>query len=225
MYSAGSVPVLLVAHLDTVHQKPVEIICYSQDGGILMSPQGIGGDDRAGVYMIMEIIKENPCHVLFCEDEECGGIGAGKFVASKHKPDVNYIIELDRRGHNDAVFYGCCNEDFTTFICSYGFEEQYGSFSDISIIAPQLGIAAVNISAGYYNEHRIHETIYMHDIENNIRRLNQMISSNTERFEYTEGEYFRNLIDFANTARNNHNELTSWDDVDWVKGYLDAINQ
>lgn len=44
------VPVLLVAHLDTVHESPVRTICTSQQGNILMSPQGIGGDDRCGVY-------------------------------------------------------------------------------------------------------------------------------------------------------------------------------
>ena len=70
-----------------------------------MSPQGIGGDDRAGVYMILEIIKQANCHVLFCEDEEIGDIGAKKFVKSNMPLPVYYIIELDRQRHNDAVYY------------------------------------------------------------------------------------------------------------------------
>ena len=57
LYAPGSIPVLLVAHLDTVHQSAPEIIGYSEDGRYIMSPQGIGGDDRAGVYMILQIIK------------------------------------------------------------------------------------------------------------------------------------------------------------------------
>ena len=52
LYAEGTVPVLLVAHLDTVHRTQPETICYSADGTVMMSPQGIGGDDRAGVYMI-----------------------------------------------------------------------------------------------------------------------------------------------------------------------------
>ena len=45
LYAAGSVPVLLVAHLDTVHREPVRDICYNADRTVAMSPQGIGGDD------------------------------------------------------------------------------------------------------------------------------------------------------------------------------------
>ena len=149
-----------------------------------MSPQGIGGDDRCGVYMIMQLIRDFKCHVLFCEDEEVGGRGANKFVASKLKPGVNFIVEMDRRGSNDAVFYHCDNPDFTDFVLSFGFEENHGTFSDISVIAPPLNTAAVNISAGYYNEHRLHEYIDMLAVENNIRRIGEMIMADSEHFEF-----------------------------------------
>ena len=103
LYAPGQVPVLLVAHLDTVHPEPPEIICYSKDGRHMMSPQGIGGDDRAGVYMILQILQRVNCHVLFCEDEECGGRGAAAFTKSGILPEVHYIIELDRKGENDTM--------------------------------------------------------------------------------------------------------------------------
>ena len=82
LYAPGELPVLLVAHLDTVHCEPPSIICYSKDGRYIMSPQGIGGDDRAGVYMILQILRRVNCHVLFCEDEESGGHGAKAFTKS-----------------------------------------------------------------------------------------------------------------------------------------------
>lgn len=134
--------------------------------------------------MIMQLIKDFKCHVLFCEDEECGGRGAHKFAASKIKPDVNYIVEMDRHGSNDAVFYGCDNPDFVDFVLNFGFEENRGTFSDISVIAPYLKTAAVNISAGYYNEHRLFEYIDMLAVENNIRRIGEMIMADSEHFEY-----------------------------------------
>lgn len=65
LYAAGEVPVLLIAHLDTVHNEKPDIICRSEDGRYMMSPQGIGGDDRCGVYMTLQIINEARCHVLF----------------------------------------------------------------------------------------------------------------------------------------------------------------
>lgn len=167
LYASGELPVMLIAHMDTVHRQLVQHICYSEDGCVMMSPEGIGGDDRAGVYMILRILQEAKCHVLFCEDEEVGGQGARKFERSSIRPEVNYLIELDRRGGNDAVFYGCNNREFIKFICDFGFREAGGSFSDISVVAPHLDVAAVNISAGYYNEHRQHEYVRLDQMEEN----------------------------------------------------------
>lgn len=206
IYAKGSLPVMLVAHMDTVHKEPVKTICYSKDGTIVMSPEGIGGDDRAGVYMILQIIKKHRCHVLFCEDEEVGGVGAQEFAGSDIKPEINYIVELDRRGSNDAVFYDCDNPEFTKFVIGFGFKEDMGSFSDISVIAPELKVAAVNISAGYYHEHSRHEFVDLCVIEKNIGLVGKMVSSPSEKFEYIEviylhrdlwgGRYYEDMLDF-----------------------------
>lgn len=186
LYGAGDVPVLLVAHLDTVHREAPDIICASDDGRYLMSPQGIGGDDRCGIYMILQILHFARCHVCFLEDEEIGCQGARAFAKSHLLPEVNYIVEMDRHGHNDAVFYGCDNPEFTDFVCSFGFSEAIGSCSDISVVAPHLNRAAVNISSGYYNEHRLHEHIDLMAVQNNIDRIAQMVTAQTEAFPYME---------------------------------------
>ncbi|MBS6794750.1 MAG: hypothetical protein KH235_07050 [Oscillospiraceae bacterium] len=186
LYAEGTIPVLLVAHMDTVHRQPVEQICYSADGAVAMSPQGIGGDDRCGVWMILQILRTTNCHVLFCEDEEVGCIGAKKFTGGSLRPQVNYIVELDRRGNNDAVFYRCDNPEFEDFVTSFGFETAGGSCSDISYIAPYLETAAVNISCGYYCEHQRHEYIHLEEIELNADRVAQMVTQQTEHFEYME---------------------------------------
>lgn len=186
LYAEGTIPVLLVAHMDTVHRQPVEQICYSADGAVAMSPQGIGGDDRCGVWMILQILRTTNCHVLFCEDEEVGCIGAKKFTVGSLRPQVNYIVELDRRGNNDAVFYRCDNPEFEDFVTSFGFETAGGSCSDISYIAPYLETAAVNISCGYYCEHQRHEYIHLEEIELNADRVAQMVTQQTEHFEYME---------------------------------------
>ena len=189
LYAKGELPVLLVAHLDTVHRECVREIVYSKDGREIWSPQGIGGDDRCGVFMILKIIQELRCHVLFCEDEEIGGIGASKFVKSGILPKVNFIIEMDRCGSNDAVFYDCDNPEFTNFITSFGFTEEWGTFSDISIVAPALGIAAVNISAGYYREHTLSEYVNIEVMRKNIERIKNIIRKANKKYEYIESEY------------------------------------
>ena len=134
--------------------------------------------------MILRIIQQAKCHVLFCEDEETGGQGARKFTQRSIRPNINYIIEMDRRGANDAVFYGCCNREFTDYICSFGFQEAMGSFSDISVIAPYLEVAAVNISAGYYQEHRLNEYVRLDQMEKNAERILEIVRTDTERFDY-----------------------------------------
>ena len=186
LYAAGTLPVLLVAHLDTVHYDPPETICYSADGVVMMSPQGIGGDDRAGVYMILRLIQDLHCHVLFCEAEETGGHGAKAFVQSGIAPKVNYIVEFDRMGSNDAVYYNCKNEQFEHHICSFGFQTAFGSFSDISILAPKLNLAAVNLSTGYYHAHQPGEYVRLDKVEELIGRVEKLLQAKTERFSYTQ---------------------------------------
>lgn len=192
VYAEGNSPVLLVAHLDTVHKELPEQIFYNEDTLTISSPNGIGGDDRCGVYMIFEVIKKHNCSVLFCEDEEIGTVGAEKFVKSKLSKDLdfNYIIEFDRMGNNDAVFYDCDNPEFEEFITKEYFKTAYGSFSDISVIAPALGCAAVNLSCGYYKAHTKDEYVVIPEMEASIEAACKILDSTTadDKFEYIESE-------------------------------------
>lgn len=162
LYAKGDVPVMLVAHMDTVHKDPPSIIARSTDDNRISSPQGIGGDDRCGIYIIANIVKTLHCSVLLCEDEETGAIGANKFVRSEHVKhlDINYMIEFDRRGSNDAVFYSCDNRDFIDFVTdNTGYKETNGTFSDISVLMPATKLCGVNLSSGYYHEHTTDEYV------------------------------------------------------------------
>lgn len=188
LYAEGNLPVILVAHLDTVHHEVPSIIYYSQEGRYVMSPQGIGGDDRCGVIAILSILQETSLrpHVIFCEDEEIGGVGASKFCKKIAEVKANYMIEIDRKGDNDCVFYDCDNPEFTEFVEGFGFVTEWGSFSDISIIAPHLGIAAVNLSSGYYNPHTNHEYVDLVALRNVIDKIKDMLNTETSKFEYIE---------------------------------------
>lgn len=199
VFAKGELPVMLVAHLDTVHKEPPRT--FVEENGRISSPQGIGGDDRCGVYMIMDIVKELKCSVLFCRDEEIGGKGAEAFCQSDIWKDLklNYIIEFDRRGDKDAVFYDCANDDFTDFIMKESgeyFTEAWGTFSDISFIAPSLKIAAVNLSCGYYKAHTTDEYVVYDEMEKSIEAAKKIIKVETDKpFEYIENHYYRSKYD------------------------------
>lgn len=195
LFAKGELPILLVAHLDTVHfQEPKEFIYHK---GEVHSPTGIGGDDRCGLYIILNIVKELKCSVVLLEEEESGCIGARAFTKSKEMQEIlgeiNYIVEFDRRGKTDAVFYECDNQEFEDFITENGkgyFQTDFGSCSDISVIAPAMGVAAVNLSSGYYSEHTAHEKVNLLHMEQTIVEAKKIIQKPCEEyFEYIEKKY------------------------------------
>lgn len=194
VYAEGTMPVLLVAHLDTVHKWLPTVTHYDEKTFKLSSPMGIGGDDRCGVYMIFEVLKKHHCSVLFCEDEEIGGVGASKFIKSEDAKGLafNYMIEFDRRGSKDAVFYNCDNPEFEKFITQEFYKTSYGSFSDISTLAPHFGCAAVNLSCGYYSAHTTDEYVLLNEMMESVDAACEILDRTNieeDKFEYIEKKY------------------------------------
>ena len=95
---------------------------------------------------------------------------------------------LVRKGKNDAVFYRCANPNFETYISDKGFKTAQGSFSDISVVALELELAAVNLSSGYYHAHTLHEYINRAELDDIICKVVDIISDvpHLPRFEYVE---------------------------------------
>ena len=102
------------------------------------------------------------------------------------RPQVNYIVELDRRAAMMPCFTAAITQSLRTWLPRSGFETAVGSCSDISYIAPYLETAAVNISCGYYCEHQRHEYIHLEEMELNADRVARMVTQQTEHFEYME---------------------------------------
>jgi hypothetical protein len=187
-----------------VHREQCKTIVHLDNK--ISSPQGIGGDDRCGVFIIMNLVKDLHCSVLLCEDEEKGCVGAKKFVNAKKLIDtedgdkievkyvedlgVNYMIEFDRKGHNDAVFYHCGNEDFIDFVEDItNFKFANGSVSDISVLMPEAKLSAVNLSCGYYNAHTTTEFVLYDQMEDTIAAASALIKTECDKpFEYIRKE-------------------------------------
>ena len=208
----GQAPVMLVAHLDTVHEEPVRDICLSADGNIIMSPQGIGGDDRCGVFALVSAydLADKKPWLLFTCDEEIGGLGAKKFCIAhsqhqlpKELDNLKFLIELDRKGKSDAVYYRCANTDFEEYITGKGFKTAQGSFSDISLIAPELKIAAVNLSCGYYQAHTRHEYINRSQLDATIHTVVDIISESS-RADFPTFDYRERLVPIDTVSHIHH---------------------
>lgn len=228
VFAKGDIPVLLTAHMDTVHKEPVKNIVTQKKNGktVISSPQGIGGDDRCGVFMILELLKENKCSVLFCEDEEIGGVGSNKFCESKYLDeikDIHYMIELDRMNSHDAVFYECDNEEFTEFIeKNTMFKKAYGSFSDISNLMPNAKIAGVNFSCGYYNAHTTNEYVVFEEMCAVIDEVNNLLKLESKQYEYVEMEYTFGDYGFGRFGYYDYGNCTSLHDACYCFTYSEG---
>lgn len=191
------IPILLVAHLDTVPElfnEPPKCIVRSSwysfetekiiDNYVYDQEVGLGADDRAGVLAILSLVHAGYYpDILFTLGEETGGAGAQEFtewckidnLCSMGKWNWKCIIELDRQGDGEAVYYGCKNECFQDVIDSFGFSTQKGTFSDVSIICPKLRVAGVNLSIGYFHEHTPKEYLDIAAWERTVGQLEKLL--------------------------------------------------
>lgn len=193
--------VCLVAHIDTVfaeHDKinrsfncltpvsttpPQKQIFFDAKKGVLWSPDGLGADDRAGVWAALKLFKEIPEPykpiVLLTDGEETGGTGAHE-AATKFEEileQVAFFIELDRKGDAEAVFYNWEPKEFTSFIKGFGFNESVGTFSDISIICPRVDKCGVNLSVGYENAHGKTEFLRIEALEKTVKAVPKILEA------------------------------------------------
>ena len=216
LYVKGDIPVLLVAHLDTVHKETVKSIV--KRNGTWSSPQGIGGDDRCGVYMILELLENLPKkpYVLFSTDEEIGCVGTGKFLKqhSTNKHGIKFMIEFDRKGRDECIFYECNNESFQEFIMentNYNFNT--GSFTDICDIMETWNLAGVNLSCGYYNAHTLNEYVVINEMMNTIRVVYSFLEKlDTDTLETFRAELYQ--YPYSNRGWYDYDLLDSMSDLE-----------
>lgn len=186
--AVGDIDIALVAHLDTVFPETSLDIFYDREQQVIWGDSGLGADDRAGVYAILAILRDGfRPSVIFTLGEERGGLGAQKLAKDCPNlpiPSLKYMIELDRQGYNDCVFYSCSNTDFRKYVEAFGFETQLGSYTDISFLMDVWDVAGVNLSIGYVDEHSYCERLYVRWMERTIEAVKIMLQSKSPKFKW-----------------------------------------
>ncbi len=161
-----------VAHMDTVHdiipRSSYRVIRDRRDGSYFGwnatkgEATGIGGDDKIGIFIALEMLRDLPyAKVAFFADEEFGCIGSYEADISWFA-DVSCVIECDRRGNSDIVrwisdrtLYG---DDFAHTIApalrDHRYTETIGAMTDVLALSKQgLAVCSMNMSCGYYFPH------------------------------------------------------------------------
>lgn len=239
-YKVGSgegATVILSSHMDSVNNYGANHKLIFKDG-IIRAENGIcGADDKAGLAIILEILKnvektsfEGTIKTAFFVEEEIGCVGsseAGRNESKEWLADANLGIVIDRKGSRDIVV-GNFGEVFCSDATGDFFEEASkmqdmdwkcveGGISDTSTLA-QLGVNAVNLSAGYYNEHTKNEYVVLDQMVDTYRLILQVFGIINHHFDkfgevpQDENKWVSNMWSYGSWGRsNNWNKYPKYD--------------
>ena len=193
---------MFISHTDTVHEIIDEIFVkeeyllrpytfgkdFGGDQRLCLKaydkndkPTGIGGDDKCGIFICLELLKRlDKVKIAFFVSEETGCHGS-KMVDTEFLKDVGYCVQYDAPG-NHLISYSCMGtvlfdkdgEFFNTALRSitksFGNEMMVQShpYTDIMMIKQKSDISCINMSCGYYNMHTANEFVCLDDVERAI---------------------------------------------------------
>ena len=189
---------MFISHTDTVHQKVDKIIvkeenlirpntfgksfsndevsclkAYTEDG----NPTGIGGDDKCGIFICLELLKSlDKVKIGLFVSEETGCHGSSK-CDENFLQDVGYITQYDAPGNHliseicsgvrlferDSEFF---EKTLKVIESAFGNEMlvQSHPYTDISQLKKKIDVCCINMSCGYYNMHTSNEFISIDDV-------------------------------------------------------------
>ena len=174
----GVVP-CAAAHIDTVH-PPAKLKVMHRGGQVFGIDEqgqrcGIGADDKAGVYVCLDLLERlDNLIVLLFAGEEIGCVGSRNAPAHWFS-DIGYLIAFDcpsqslvsytcggvRLFANDAPFI----QTAAPVLKKYGLTSwQHHPLTDVMVIRQRFPISCLNLSSGYYNWHRPDEFIVIDEM-------------------------------------------------------------
>ncbi|MGI9253114.1 MAG: hypothetical protein ACR2J8_05165 [Thermomicrobiales bacterium] len=195
-----------VAHLDTVHAiVPGDRYRIERDEDGLwgawsewngrLDPAGIGGDDKVGIFIALQMIADLPAaKVALFRDEEIGLLGAQDLDRAFFE-DACFALECDRKGNADFVddiggtelhgaeFAGA----LSSILGRFGYAPCPGGRTDVLEIARQgIPIPVANMSCGYHHPHGFRERVNEDDVARTlalVRAITGELGGRDWRFE------------------------------------------
>lgn len=176
-HTSGFYPAVC-SHTDTVHPiQPMQVyeesgcfVAYGENGQRI----GLGGDDKAGVYVCVELLLSMPVlKAAFFVDEEIGCLGS-RMADPAFFEDVGYCIEFDSP-NNDILSFSCdgaqlCEEDGALLkiaeplLTKFGATKwQWHPFTDVAQLRRKFDFECLNLPCGYYDMHSNREFVCIKD--------------------------------------------------------------
>ena len=182
----------VAAHIDTVHlPRPVEIV--QQDGIVFGVDEkgrrcGIGADDKAGVFVCLELLERfDQIAVALFAAEEIGCVGADHAPAAWFD-DVGCVIEWDCPGRGLVSYTSSGTRLFANngefiqaaapVLQAHGLTRwQHHPFTDVMALRGRFDFSCLNLSCGYYNWHRPDEFVVLAEVEDELKAGEALIAA------------------------------------------------
>ena len=252
---------MFISHTDTVHElvdlidvkeeyllRPYtfgkdfgseQVLClkaYDKDG----RPTGIGGDDKCGIYICLELLsKLDKVKVAFFVSEETGCHGS-KLVDKDFLKDVGYCTQYDAPGDH-LISYSCMGTvlfdkdgeffDLSLRAITDGFKNemmvQSHPYTDIMMIKQLSDLSCINMSCGYYNMHTANEFVCIDDVERAIVAGKNMVKElGLKKYEFKiepkTTTTTTTLFDDESPFYDDIHQLTSIDVIEEKDGFIIA---
>ena len=169
----------------------------------------LGADDANGICCALQLLKAVPdLKVCFTTEEEIGFTGADYATDNvDFFYNVSYMIQADRHGGSDLITYtnGIYSaselwlQEISGLMAKYKYTEAFGIGTDVGVLTEKLEISGVNISCGYYFEHRNDEYTLISELQNCLDFMLDIINTvpidqqYTVKIDYKPYNYFKDI--------------------------------
>ena len=159
---------MLCAHSDTVFSHIPSSFRISK-GKLSCKNKGVGlgADDRNGCYLLHQMMRQKPDDFIFAvfDLEELGCMGSRSFNLFPIQELISLFIGLDRKGSNEFALYGYENEELLSILEKFpNYHTDFGSITDVAILAESSDICCFNLSTGFYKQHSNKEFTIVSDV-------------------------------------------------------------
>ena len=245
-----------VAHTDTVHVVNENLTVIQEElkgkvtlrgiDGVSGKPSGIGGDDKCGVYLALEMLNTLPnVKIALFVSEEIGCKGS-MYADPEFFKNVGYAIQYDSpEGDSMSLtlmgrYLYNQESDFSTkvkgLITEHGIKNwAYHPYTDVWQIMEKFNIACLNLAAGYYRYHTENEYVVVDEVQNGFElglKLVEQLGENKyenpkEERTYSWSSYWRGGVTTTpakSTTGVILNESTdNTNDDDWDSAFTNGV--
>lgn len=207
----------VVAHMDTVHRTQADLVDTTEnliivettntEGSILYARRklpsgveintGVGGDDKAGIFIALELIQE--CETImgaFFVEEEVGCNGSRTAKNNEWLNQAGYFIQFDAPT-DDWISKVCSGvqlfgDEFQSILQpvwdEYDMSEpnMYDPFTDVKELKLNYPVACINYFAGYMEMHTPFEYVVLPYVEKAIGiGFHSILALGNKRYEFS----------------------------------------